>query len=148
MNLLNLYFTIRGRLSRSQYWLGMLGVAIAAAIMFAIVWLSSYPLLALPFILFVFVSVYTLAIKRLHDRGKSGWWTLVFLLVPGTLDRMSDKLTEGTVLWWVLVIAGSVLSLWGLIEVGFRRGTAGDNHYGPDPLAKTGTDAIPGAVNP
>jgi uncharacterized membrane protein YhaH (DUF805 family) len=27
-----------------------------------------------------------------------------------------------------------VLSLWGLIELGFLRGTVGPNQYGPDPL--------------
>lgn len=142
MNLLNLYFNVRGRISRSRYWLGMLGVLAAIAAMFAIIWLTAYPLLALPLILFVFVSVYILAIKRLHDRGKSGWWTLLFLLVPGTFDRLSNRLTDGEPLWWVLVLAAAALSLWGLIEVGFLRGTDGDNDYGPDPLAK---DSAPSA---
>ena len=47
--------------------------------------------------------------KRWHDRGKSGWWTLIGL-VP--------------------IIGG----LWMLIELGFLKGTDGDNQYGPDPL--------------
>jgi uncharacterized membrane protein YhaH (DUF805 family) len=37
------------------------------------------------------------------------------------------------VAWWVTIIVG----LWFLIELGFLRGTAGDNSYGPDPLAVT-----------
>ena len=48
--------------------------------------------------------------KRWHDRGKSGWWSLI-VLVP---------------------ILGAI---WILVELGFLRGTEGPNQYGPDPLA-------------
>jgi uncharacterized membrane protein YhaH (DUF805 family) len=50
-----------------------------------------------------------LYIKRWHDRGKSGWWTLL-AFIP-------------------------IANIWALIECGFLRGTEGDNAYGPDPLA-------------
>jgi uncharacterized membrane protein YhaH (DUF805 family) len=30
-----------------------------------------------------------------------------------------------------------IVGIWFLIELGFQRGTAGDNRYGPDPLAVT-----------
>ena len=48
-------------------------------------------------------------IKRWHDRDKSGWMVLI-LLIP--------------LLGW----------LWSLIELGFLRGTEGENRFGPDPL--------------
>ena len=47
--------------------------------------------------------------KRWHDRGKSGWWTLIGL-IP--------------------VIGG----IWILVECGFLKGTDGDNTYGADPV--------------
>jgi uncharacterized membrane protein YhaH (DUF805 family) len=50
-----------------------------------------------------------IAIKRWHDRGKSGWWMLIFF-VP--------------IVGWI----------WGGIELGFLKGTDGPNEYGPDPL--------------
>ena len=53
------------------------------------------------------LAVYT---KRWHDRGKSGWWSLI-ALVP--------------------LIGG----IWMLVECGFLRGTEGPNQYGNDPLA-------------
>jgi len=53
------------------------------------------------------LAIYT---KRWHDRGKSGWWTLI-ILVP---------------------LIGSI---WMLVECGFLRGTEGPNQYGNDPLA-------------
>ncbi|MGC1622609.1 MAG: DUF805 domain-containing protein, partial [Pseudolabrys sp.] len=42
---------------------------------------------AIPFIPIVISSV-ALAIKRLHDRNKSGWWLLVFYLLPGVIDNI------------------------------------------------------------
>jgi uncharacterized membrane protein YhaH (DUF805 family) len=49
-------------------------------------------------------------VKRLHDRGKSGWFILVGL-IP---------------------LIGQI---WLLLEVGFLPGQRGDNRYGADPLA-------------
>lgn len=136
MNLSSLLFSFKGRISRKQWWLGVLIISLAAALMLGIAFWSSVPLLAIPFILVVFVATYALSVKRLHDRGKSGLWALVFIFLPGVLDRWSDRLTEESPLWWVLVLIGSALTIWGLIELGFRRGTDGDNDYGPDPLAQ------------
>jgi hypothetical protein len=62
----------------------------------------------------------------------------VFIFLPGLLDRVTDRIPEDTPLWWGLVLIGSVFWIWGVIELGFRRGTEGDNEYGPDPLRKTG----------
>ena len=50
-----------------------------------------------------------LIVKRWHDRGRSGWWTVV-ALVP---------------------VLGN---LWALIECGFLSGHASGNKYGPAPL--------------
>jgi uncharacterized membrane protein YhaH (DUF805 family) len=56
-------------------------------------------------------------IRRLHDRGKSGWWYLGFI---------------GTAFIPYLNV---ITSIWFLIETSFLRGTVGPNDYGPDPLA-------------
>ena len=71
------------------------------------------PLAGIVLIVFIVAATWisiAVAVKRYHDRNKSGWWVLI-VLVP--------------------VIGG----LWYLIECGFLRGTAGPNDYGPDPLA-------------
>ena len=136
MRLVSFFLGFRGRISRGQWWLGALGLLAAILIMLGVAFWSSMPLLAVPLILFVFVATYALTVKRLHDRGKSGWWALVFIFIPGVLNRLTDRLTEDTPIWWVLVLIGSVLTVWGLIELGFRRGTDGENDYGPDPLAE------------
>ena len=59
------------------------------------------------FALIVLVS-YTVAAKRLHDRGKSGWWLLT-AFVP--------------VIGWA----------WLWFELFILPGSSGDNRYGPHP---------------
>jgi uncharacterized membrane protein YhaH (DUF805 family) len=34
----------------------------------------------------------------------------------------------------IFSLASLAVSLWALVELGFLRGTAGPNRYGPDPL--------------
>jgi uncharacterized membrane protein YhaH (DUF805 family) len=41
---------------------------------------------------------------------------------------------SGTVLHYILVLASLTLTIWGFVETGCLRGTAGSNTYGPDPL--------------
>jgi uncharacterized membrane protein YhaH (DUF805 family) len=53
-------------------------------------------------------------IKRLHDRGKSGWWLLIFWALPA--------------------VAIGVIWLWAVLELGCLGGTEGPNAYGPEPL--------------
>lgn len=74
------------------------------------------------------------ASKRLHDRGRSGWWIVPFFIVPGLFSQFSDLLPDSR---WVLPfsLTASTLWLWGLVELFFLPGTAGHNRFGPDPLA-------------
>ena len=80
---------------------------------------------AIPFIPIVISSV-ALAIKRLHDRNKSGWWLLVFYLLPGVIDNIGMY----TAVQLVFHLASLALSIWALVELGFLRGTSGSNKYG------------------
>jgi len=52
---------------------------------------------------------FMVGIKRCHDRDRSGWFLLLILL---------------PVIGWI----------WLLIDLGFLRGTVGDNRFGPDPV--------------
>ena len=81
----------------------------------------------------------TASIKRLHDRNKSGWWIVPYLVVPG-LNGQFDAWLGGS---WLAVFIGYatfVALAWGLAEMCFLRGTRGPNRFGPDPL----TPANPG----
>ena len=115
-----LLFSFEGRINRAKYW----GVTICAAIAFGIVVgivgaifgtsADGTPsgigmvVALIAFVAYFWVAL-AIAVKRWHDRNKTGWWILI-ALVP--------------------VIGG----LWYLIECGFLPGTAGPNKYGADPL--------------
>jgi uncharacterized membrane protein YhaH (DUF805 family) len=136
MNPLRLYFRADGRITRLQFWLGVLGVAIALVLTILVIVWAAPPLAIIVFVLWP-ITILVLCIKRLHDRGRSGWWVVVFVILPQILGSISDRLTDGSPIWWVLAGTACVLGVWGLIEIGFLRGTDGDNDYGPDPLAKS-----------
>jgi uncharacterized membrane protein YhaH (DUF805 family) len=83
---------------------------------------------------------FSITTERLHDRDKSAWWLVVFYLVPGALGQLAKAAwfpgAAGTVLHYVLALAGFAVTIWGFVEIGCLRGTAGSNTYGPDPLAR------------
>ena len=97
-------FTTEGRLNRWAYFkqsLKLFGLAIIGAI-------TAQFLIGVPILIAVCVGGYMLAIRRLHDLNKSGWWTLIFLIPYVNL----------------------IFSLY----VWFAPGTKGVNRYGSDPL--------------
>jgi uncharacterized membrane protein YhaH (DUF805 family) len=86
----------------------------------------------------LFISSLAVCVKRLQDRDKSGWYVLLFFVAPVALSLagMSFGLTDGPTLpAQGLWLVGSVISIWGFIELGVIRGTIGANRFGPDPLA-------------
>ena len=83
-------------------------------------------------------------VKRLHDRDKSWWWIVPFLIAPGLLDRLWDWIDNPTAALVVSAIAFG-LTVWCIVEMLFRRGTRGPNRFGPDLLAPADpSDTRPG----
>jgi len=78
------------------------------------------------------------SIKRLHDRNKSGWWIVPFIVATGVYDQFADRL-GGSYAAAVLGLAVFILFNWGLVEMYFLKGTRGPNRFGPDPLAPRDT---------
>ena len=124
MDIGHLLFSFDGRINRAKWWLGILFLIIAYFILIFVlslfigggfdpasgelpssVWIG----VAIIYALLIWPSL-ALYAKRWHDRGKSGWWTLI-VFVP---------------------IVGSI---WILVELGCLSGDEGANDYGPDPLA-------------
>jgi uncharacterized membrane protein YhaH (DUF805 family) len=77
-----------------------------------------------------------IAIKRLHDRDRSGWWMLPFFVLPGLYDQFSDRLDDFYLVIPLGLIAG-LLCLWGGIEMCFLKGSRKTNRFGPNPLLPT-----------
>src|SRR5262249_40775893 len=91
----------------------------------------------------ILISSIAVGIKRLHDRNKSGWFLLIFYLVPGILAAIgvgmalvglgSDS-TGASLVGMILNLAAAAVGIWAFVELGCLRGTVGPNQYGPDPV--------------
>lgn len=106
------YVSGHGRASRSEYWYFALFVAIMS-IVAAILDHAMFPLMDKgPFGLIVSLGLllpsWAVAIRRLHDLDRTGWWVLIAFTLIGLV----------------------VLLVWYCL-----RGTQGPNRFGPDPLA-------------
>lgn len=111
MKIETLLFSLHGRIPRQKFWIFNTLVMAAYWIVFFTVLLKIGPSLASLIIICVFLYPHlAISVKRWHDLDKSGWWVLVFLI---------------PIIGW----------FWGLYECGFKKGTSGENQFGPDPLA-------------
>ena len=112
-------FSFKGRIRRSDYWIGMIVIFIgmvALASGLAAWWkvdladrydLRASAIQAGVVLLFMWPNL-AVSVKRLHDRDQSGWWILLsFLPIIG--------------------------NAWTIINLGILRGTPGDNRYGVEP---------------
>jgi uncharacterized membrane protein YhaH (DUF805 family) len=138
MSLTQLFFSFRGRIGRLIYWLGTIGIlALFAA--FASVNLEDGGIVGTPALILVWAFLIpalwgqlALSAKRLHDRGKSAWWMLLFLLLPSFIDLVAGQMGGETGI--VLLLINVAIGGWYFVEVGLLPGIRGPNDYGPDPL--------------
>ncbi len=114
------YADFSGRARRMEYWMFVvlnIGVSVVASVLDSILGMGGmvggvYGPLSLIAVLGLFVPGLAVAVRRLHDQDKSGWW-LLLALIP--------------------LLGGLVLLVFMFLE-----GTAGDNQYGADPKGRSG----------
>ena len=137
MPLTQLLFSFRGRINRLPFWLASIAVALVLIVLVILSFGLGGPTEGTALVIFVLylpVAYVGLALgtKRLHDRDKSGWWLLLFYVLPGILQWLADMAGGAGIILQVIAL---VLNIWALIELGFLRGTPWPNRFGPDPLA-------------
>ena len=113
----NKYATFEGRAARSEYWWFGLFIVIVSVVLSYIdmgilhttyaMGTSQAGILSGIFSLAMLLPALGVAVRRLHDVDRSGWWLLIGLTGIGGL----------VLLYWYVT-----------------RGTVGPNSYGPDPL--------------
>ena len=129
MNFINICFSFKGRINRTAWWMMHFLIIAISTITYAAYTASSYLL----FITLVPVWMQlAVTAKRWHDRNKSAWWTLIYLIpiIAGTGISSAWTLSS----WWTLIsfipiIAGGT---WALVELGILKGTKGENRFGAD----------------
>lgn len=110
-----LFFSTEGRIPRSTYWYYTLAIYLISITAFILDLIFGtfnedvgIGLFTIIMSLIFMLPSYAVSIKRLHDRDRSGWFLLVSII--------------------------PLVNIWVWIEVGFLRGTYGENQYGADPL--------------
>jgi uncharacterized membrane protein YhaH (DUF805 family) len=137
MDLGQLLFGFQGRVNRANFWLAV-GIWLAAEIVISLVvgmavWIVGLVgLILLVIVIPMIVSSIAVGIKRLHDRDKSGWWLLLFYVLPGLMQGAGGMMGSVGI---ALSLAALAIYVWAFVELGCLRGTVGPNQYGPDPLA-------------
>ena len=145
-----LLLSLRGRISRSRFWIGTLilaAVSFAATyLVLAAVGISNRAVLLSMLVAFALAyPSYAVMAKRFQDRGKPGWTALIAIVPVYAINLLQtfhviDPYAP-TPLYHVLNLAAIGIGLWILLELGFLKGTSGPNRYGADPLGQNHADA-------
>lgn len=113
------YATFSGRAPRSEFWWFWLlnlivGVALdgSGARAGNGMHMGAPSVLGIVWHLAVFIPMLAVSVRRLHDIDRTGWWLLLWLI---------------PVIGWIVIFVFHVLP-----------GTAGQNRFGPNPLADRG----------
>jgi uncharacterized membrane protein YhaH (DUF805 family) len=77
LKVLQNYANFNGRARRKEYWMFVLFNFIASFILGFIGGLLEFPLLANLYSLAVLLPSIAVAVRRMHDVGKSGWYVLI-----------------------------------------------------------------------
>lgn len=138
------YFSFNGRANRQRYWLtglAIFGLLFVSAVLGRLLSLAPLlgPIVFIALWLALVIAGLANGARRLHDRGKSAWWLLVFLGVPVLFSLPGEILksdpSEGArSLGALIALLGLPFSIWGFVVMGCLKGTAGPNKYGDDPL--------------
>ncbi|MDB5494463.1 MAG: hypothetical protein JWP86_1800 [Phenylobacterium sp.] len=119
-----LFFSAAGRAPRGPSLIAAATLLVIAALYEAIPptlhWLTGW--FVYPGLFFCGCCVLS---KRLHDRGRSGWWAALILFAVVAVWPRPDTFFD---FLFALVL------IWTAIELGAMPGEAGTNRYGPNPL--------------
>jgi len=149
MRPLKKYADFSGRAQRAEFWwFGLLIVVlvVVAMIIENIAGLDkmflTYGPLTLAVLMATLVPSLAVQTRRLHDTNRPGWWLVAFyvlygiymFLTFGSLEAIAAGDMSSVASVGLAAIAMLIFSIV-LIVFYVRKGTQGDNRYGPDPLA-------------
>ena len=122
----NLFWTSSGRLARTPFLMAaavlfVIAVVYESAVGSTLHWLTG--IVVYPALIYSGACILS---KRLHDRGRSGWWAaLVLFALIGFWPTPHG---------FASVIFTGVL-IWAVVELGVMLGEQGANRFGPNPAA-------------
>lgn len=132
------YIDFQGRVRRHEFWhyvLALVVIYVIAGILQSVI--GSHLLTSL-LSLGLFLPNLGMAVRRLHDTGRSGWWVLIgvipfaAMIVLTAMAIMTGSLGTmflTTMLLPILMLAAAALLIYWYAQPG----VVGPNEYGPDP---------------
>ncbi|WP_184718328.1 DUF805 domain-containing protein [Caulobacter sp.] len=119
-----LFLSSNGRLARTPFVVTsviLIGVAVLYETIapYTLHWLTGW--FVYPALLFSGACVLS---KRLHDRGRSGWWAMLILIAIVAVWPQPEHFLD---------FMFSLVILWAIVELGVMGGEQGANRYGPNP---------------
>ena len=139
-----LYLSADGRIGRQDFWMGILGFFVVGLVL-GLIFLAlfgplSYVTRILNFIVqLVFAyPAYNLMAKRFQDRDRPPMFAAIVIGVSILLNLIglffADPMAMTGFIGTIFGLIWLVIGIWILVELGFLRGTVGQNQYGPDPV--------------
>jgi len=125
MDWAELFFSAAGRISRGPFLIASAVLIAGLALYEAIVgptlhWLTGW--FVYPGLLFCAACILS---KRLHDRGRSGWWAALILSAFAAVWPQPVGFFD---------FLFAVVLIWTAVELGAMAGEQGFNRYGANPL--------------
>ena len=133
-------FAFKGRIGRPRYWgwsslclLALFAVFVSVgqtarftgagpADVIAGVWAVVGTLLFFAML----VAFLGIGVRRLHDRGKAGFWIILYYAVPLAL-AVGNDVAEST----ALIRMAQAIMVWSIIDLGILEGSPADDLVGP-----------------
>ncbi|MFL5295463.1 MAG: DUF805 domain-containing protein [Phenylobacterium sp.] len=123
-----LFFSADGRAARAPSWIAALLLLVMAAAYEALAgptihWITGW--FAYPPLFYCGACVLS---KRLHDRGRSGWWAALVLAAVVAVWPEPNRSYGFSSFFFALAL------VWAAVELGVMPSEHGANRYGPNPL--------------
>jgi uncharacterized membrane protein YhaH (DUF805 family) len=144
-----------GRLNRQAWWLSVIALIVVAVVLSWILGLvlgtggmmtlaqamdpATLQKAAWQGLIVSIVTAYpylAISVKRRHDRNNNGY-DAIGLIVVGILYNLLQALgvlSATNTIGMIVGLVFAVYAIYMLVQLGFLKGTAGPNNYGPDPL--------------
>ncbi len=135
---MGLLFGFSGRIPRDVYWRATVAVVVATALALYAARLYGNLTVMLGIMAAALYMSVAVGAKRLHDSNITGWWIVLFYVLPviffmAILAIQEDRtMLDGTSV--ALGFFGLLSLSVGILLMGFRLGTRGPNQFGKDPL--------------
>ena len=144
-----------GRLNRQAWWLSVIALIVVAVVLSWILGLimgtggmmtmaqaldpATLQKAAWQGLIVSIITAYpymAISVKRRHDRNNNGY-DAIGLIVVGILYNLLQALgviSPTSTVGMIVGLVFAVYAIYMLVQLGFLKGTAGPNNYGPDPL--------------